>query len=152
MNRPARPRAAASRHDAGETLVEILVSVVILGIAVAAILGGIGMSATASSTHQSLTRTQNLLRDWAETLTWSSACPTVVPAFGLPAGFTATPAPAVSYWKASSADFTASCASNDGMYRVRLTVLPPATQGPALAQTLDVVVRQPCEGPVASPC
>jgi hypothetical protein len=110
------------------------------------------MSATASATHQSLARAQNLLRDWAETLTWSSACPTVVTAFALPAGYTATPAPTVAYWKAAAADFTAGCASNDGLYRVHLTILPPATQGPALPQTLDVVVRQPCEGPVATPC
>jgi type II secretory pathway pseudopilin PulG len=137
--------------DRGESLVELLVSIAIMGIAVTAILGGIGMSATASATHQNLAKAQNLLRDWAETLTYSTSCPPSVNAFTVPTGYTKN-APTFNYWNDSTRDFSGSCSASTGMYRVKLSITPTAGQGAGIAQTLDVTLRRPCDQVGPSPC
>jgi type II secretory pathway pseudopilin PulG len=55
-----------ARRDAGETLAEVLVAVSILGIAVAALLGGIGASATGSDVHRKQAAGEVALRAYAE--------------------------------------------------------------------------------------
>jgi Tfp pilus assembly protein PilV len=144
----ARSREAVS--DLGESLVELLVSIVIMGIAVTAILGAVGMAASSSSTHENLAKAQQLLRNWAENLTYSPNCPTVVNPFSAPAGY-AVNTPTVTYWNATAQDFSGACAANGGMYRVKLSITPGG-QGSAIPQTLDVTMRRPCSGPVATPC
>ena len=52
--------------DLGETLAEVLVAVAILGIAVAALLGGIGASATGSDVHRKQAQGEVVLRAYAE--------------------------------------------------------------------------------------
>ena len=141
-------------RDAGESLVELLVSIAIMGIAVTAILGAIGMATTSSSTHENLAQAQRLLRNWAESLTYSTACPAVVNAFTTPTGYTPNTA-TVAYWNSTSRTFSSAagaCTSNTGMYRVTLSVTPTGGQGAGIPQTLDVTMRRPCDGPVATPC
>lgn len=148
------PRSRGPIRDAGESLVELLVSIAIMGVAVTGILGAVGMAASSSSTHENLAQAQRLLRNWAESLTYSAACPAAVNSFSAPAGFTVNPA-AVAYWNTTSRTFSSSagsCTAGTGMYRVSLSITPTGGQGAGIAQTLDVTMRRPCDGPVASPC
>ena len=95
-----RPR----RDDEGETLAEVLVAISILGIAVAALLGGIGASATGSDVHRKQATAEVVLRSYAEAVeaaTFNSNCTTAQTSYGAaalgftaPAGFTPS-APAV---------------------------------------------------------
>ncbi len=54
------------RGDRGETLAEVLVAVAILGIAVSALLAGIGASATGSDVHRKQAQGEVVLRAYAE--------------------------------------------------------------------------------------
>lgn len=60
-----RVQARGSR-DAGETLVEVVITVAILGIAVAAILGGLGTSILTSTIHREQATVETVLRSYAE--------------------------------------------------------------------------------------
>ena len=54
-------------RDAGDTLVEIMIAVVIIGIAVAGILGGLAAVLGSSGTHRSLTSLDAIVKGFAET-------------------------------------------------------------------------------------
>jgi type II secretory pathway pseudopilin PulG len=54
------------RSDRGETLAEVLVAVAILGIAISALLAGIGASATGSDVHRKQAQGEVVLRAYAE--------------------------------------------------------------------------------------
>jgi hypothetical protein len=58
---------AAVSSDRGDTLIEILVTVAIVSISVAALLGGVLASTTASTTHQNMTTVDAVLKTFAET-------------------------------------------------------------------------------------
>jgi type II secretory pathway pseudopilin PulG len=64
-----RPTAEfpARRSDQGETLVEVLLAVVVIGLTVVALLGGLVTSITASAEHQSISSIDALLKSYAET-------------------------------------------------------------------------------------
>ena len=54
------------RNEAGETLVEIVLTIVIVGLAVAALLAGLGTAASASKSHRDLATADVVMRDYAE--------------------------------------------------------------------------------------
>jgi Tfp pilus assembly protein PilV len=149
-------RAGRARPtDAGESLVELLVSIAIFGIAVLAILGALTMSASSSSLHEGQAKGQNLLRNWAEKVSADAytVCATPASITGpgpLPSGYTSSVS-AVRYWNSSTLTFGTACtAANDsGLQRVTLRVEAPSSLG-SFTQSLDVVVRRPCSA--ASPC
>lgn len=154
MSRAGVTRSRTAVRDAGETLVELLVSITIMGIAVTAILGAVGLAASASSTHENLAQAQGLLRNWAERLTYSTACPAVINPFSTPTGYVTNTA-TVAYWNPTSRTFSSgsgACTSTTGMYRVTLSITATGGQGAGIPQTLDVTMRRPCEGPVVAPC
>lgn len=154
MSRAGVARSRGAIRDAGESLVELLVSITIMGIAVTAILGAVGLAATSSSTHENLAQAQRLLRNWAEQLTYSTACPAVVNPFSAPAGYVPNAA-TVEYWNPTSRTFSSgsgACTSGTGMYRVTLSITAAGGQGAGIPQTLDVTMRRPCDGPVTAPC
>jgi prepilin-type N-terminal cleavage/methylation domain-containing protein len=55
-------------HEAGVTLVELLVAVVIMGIAFVAILSAIGTAIIVSDVHKRQATAETVLQSWAETL------------------------------------------------------------------------------------
>ena len=144
-----------ARHtDAGETLIELLISIAILGIAVIAILGSIAMSASSSSIHRAQAQSQNVLRNWAEDISNFSpytACATKTTfASATPAlsgakytGYVPT-VNSVKVWNGSafSPDGTCPAGGDKGVQLVTLQLKLPDFPTP---QTLDVVVRKPCE-------
>jgi Tfp pilus assembly protein PilV len=154
VSRTGLGRSRGAIRDAGESLVELLVSITIMGIAVTAILGAVGLAASSSSTHENLAKAQGFLRNWAEQLTYSTACPAVVNPYSAPAGYVPNAA-TVAYWNPTSRTFSSgagACTSSTGMYRVTLSITATGGQGAGIPQTLDVTMRRPCDGPVAAPC
>ena len=145
-----KPRPCDAIRDAGESLVELLVSIVIMGIAVTAILGAIGVSASSSATHEGITEAQGELRNWAEKLSYNSTCS--VPAYAGDPSFTPG-STTTEYWlwnptdpagpRFATAANGGSCGGSKGVYRVTLRLAPPAGQGASVTQSLAVVVR--CE-------
>ena len=154
-----RPRTGRARpKDAGESLVELLVSITIFGIAVVAILGALSMSASSSSLHEGQAKAQNLLRNWAEEVSAAPFQPCAGPDdIGLPSAVPAALADLqpqvldVAYWNKDTLDFFGTCSgpSNSGVHRVTLSVDAPSSLG-NFTQSLDVVVRKPC--PTVNPC
>jgi Tfp pilus assembly protein PilV len=146
----------ALARDAGESLVELLVTVVILGIATAGLSGALLTVGKVSQMHRQQVLTQAAVRAWAEqvsVVTSYTSCATAaafpVPSPALPTGFTAT-VTAVRYW--DGALFATTCTADTGIQRVTLRVTAPNGLSPAIAESLTVTVRKPCQVPPAAPC
>jgi type II secretory pathway pseudopilin PulG len=144
-----RPR----RSEAGATLVETLVAVVILGIAAAAILAGLQLSVAASDIHRKQTSGGAQVRAYAELIekhlnttanyvkcAGANAYSPAAVGYTVPSGFSAQQAAAVPLAGDGSAR---TCPGGDqGVQRLRLSV--SSADGRA-TETLTVVVRRSCE-------
>jgi hypothetical protein len=148
-------------EDAGESLVEILVSVAVIGIAIAGALGGVGLlgavsaGARSSRLHQDAVQAQAALRSWAEVLSRPQdssagsgyryvpcAWPAGVPAAAVPPGWTAQ-ITAVSWWTGTG--WTTTCSTDGGLQKLTLDVASPATgTSTGVDEKLDLVIRRPC--------
>ncbi len=144
-----RAELSAGGGDRGETLIELLITIAIMGIAVVAILGAVLTAVGASSLHRSQVTAVNDLRSAAETLSRTAAtgytpCATSAQvATGLPPGGGVTVA-GVRYWNGSAFGSSCSAGSDQGLQQVTLQVTLASQFGPSYAQTLAVVVRKPC--------
>jgi Tfp pilus assembly protein PilV len=138
-------RAGRARPtDAGESLVELLVSIAIFGVAVLAILGALTMSASSSSLHEGQAKAQNALRNWAEQISGATyvecaSAAQIATAATVPSGGSVG---AVRYWSTSAKSFSGTC-SNSGLQQVTLNYSAPSSLG-AFTQSLDVIIRKPC--------
>ncbi len=125
--------------EGGALLVELLVTVVILGLAFAGILAGIAGSAGAAATSQQHTLAEATSRSLAEELkaaAWSTTCPPTY-AVAAPAGTTVLLEVA---WGDATGSFTATCQPGAPLQRLTLTVTPA---GEAAARRIEVVKRSP---------
>jgi type II secretory pathway pseudopilin PulG len=151
----SRPRPG--HGDAGESLVELLVTILILGTSAVAVMGAAAMAVGASTLDHRQTRAQAVLRTWGEAVAGvgdaaygdclaaggvASASPAPSP---LPAGFTASVS-GVAYWDAATSTYVAGCPAggDPGLRRVTLRLVADSTLYPGFTETLDVVVRKPC--------
>jgi type II secretory pathway pseudopilin PulG len=147
--------APTSSADGGESLLELLIAIVILGIAVVAVVGSLVTGVLVSDVHRKQTTAGATLRNYAESVESSVAAATsaytscAAPAayatpsgFTAPAGYTAS-VTAVRYWNGvPTLSFSTSCASPDsGVQKVSLRV--SSNDGRA-TETLDIVIRKPC--------
>jgi len=62
----ARVRGRAERSEAGDTLIEILIAIVIIALTVTALLGGLVTAITSSTTEQSLSTVDSVLNNFAQ--------------------------------------------------------------------------------------
>lgn len=136
--------------ESGFSLVEILITVVIVGIAFAAILGGMVTSIVVSDVHRKQASTDALVRSAAEAVKdlsvayvscanagdYASALPAA------PSGY-AVSISSVEYWDGTSTDpvgFSGSCPSPDrGVQRV--TLVATSSDGGA-TETVQILKRQ----------
>ena len=152
------PRRTPQRSDRGETLIELVVAVAILGIAAVAILAGLMLSVRTSDIHRNDATGGAYVRSFAEAIQTDvdangyKPCATAastyadVPVPDLPAGYTPS-VTAVQSWNGSS-------------WVRRATRRRRAAAGPqgddhrdaplAAEEKLTVVLRQPCNGSAAA--
>jgi type II secretory pathway pseudopilin PulG len=155
-------RRAGWRSEGGETLVEVLVAVTILGVAGVAILAGLQLSVTTSDIHRKQTTGGAYARSYAEAIeayvasapghyvacaganAYSSA--TVGFAGELPSGYTATQTPALRVPPDGGA--AGPCSGGDtGVQQVDVTV---SSRDGRASERLTVILRRPCTESMAT--
>ncbi len=134
-----------SQSERGDTLLELIVAIAILGVCVVAIGSGIVLSVKMSAIHRAQATAQQFLHNYAEALQSPSAyipcngCtspPDYVSPLPPPDGFE-TPIEAVSYWGGTS--FSTSYPSTDpGLQQVALTL---TSKDGLVSESLVVVLR-----------
>jgi Tfp pilus assembly protein PilV len=143
-------RGRPGPNDDGETLIELIIAVAIMGIAVVAIVGGIATTILMSDIHRKQTTAGAYVRDYAEAVaghynasaSLSSYSPSTAIGFVLdPAttGFTATPT-SVKCWDDTVSAFGTTCSGSSPVQQVTLSV---ASNDLRASESLVVVVRQP---------
>lgn len=153
------------RDEAGETLVELIVAIAILGIAGVAILAGVMLSVKSSDMHRKQATGGAYVRSFAEAIQNSidsaggyKSCGAAQASYGgvsvpdLPSGYS-TEVKAIQSWTGSG---WGACNAG-GIQRVDLVVRSNDTDpGRRAEETLTVVLRKPCNGDAttvgADPC
>jgi len=134
------------RGEAGETLVELLITVSILGIAVVTLLVGLATAVRFSGTHRTYANTDVALGAAAESVKSAAPvdCPLSATAYNaaLSSGnLGALPSP----WKASNLKITArACSSGaDTPLALQTITITATAPGGGSSDTIDVVKRSP---------
>jgi prepilin-type N-terminal cleavage/methylation domain-containing protein len=143
--------------ERGDTLLELLMAVAVMGIAVVAVTGGIAVSIRMSDVHRKQAQAGAYIRDFAEAVekavmaTPSGYVP-CAPAgtydshYTLPSSFTRpTPTP-VKYWDGTT--FAASCTADKGIQQLLLRI---DSSDNRVSETLVVVIRKPCRSSIDYP-
>ena len=146
----ARSRFDAG-DDAGETLLEVVISLAILSIALVAVFGSIVLGIKDSNVHRYQVNVSAALRDYAEAIEadvatsgyQSSCAPTYGSSYVPPSALgVATPQIVrVVFWTGSA--FQASCSVSGDIGVEQLTLQAASSNGLA-SQQLVIVVRKPC--------
>jgi Tfp pilus assembly protein PilV len=145
MNARGRPGSP----DQGETLIEVIMAVAIMGIAVVAIVGGIATTILMSDVHRKQATSGAYVRNYAEAVETyvaaghfdASASPNYLPAtvgFAAPTGFTAAP-PLVQCWNDTTKVFR-TCAAGNTVQQVTLSISSADSRA---SESAAVVVRKP---------
>jgi type II secretory pathway pseudopilin PulG len=149
--------------EAGETLVEVLVALSILGLAAVAILAGLELSVKSSDLHRKEATGGSYVRSLAEAIQNDVAAngyqtcggagyltSAVRTAAGIPSTYTPTVL-GTSAW--TTTGWTPCTASNDkGVQRLDLSVTSPGDASHTATETLTVIIRKPCNGALPTPC
>lgn len=154
------------RSDEGVTLIELIMTVIIMGILFVAVLGGMMTSAVVSDTHRKQSTAEGLLRSYADAVEASSVPGGVtntyvpcggpasyypgtssVPAstFSVPAVYSATVLSSpFEYWNSATGQFQTACPAGDGVAQgaQRMWLQVRSTDGRDTEQ-LQIVKRAP---------
>jgi prepilin-type N-terminal cleavage/methylation domain-containing protein len=137
---------SADRSEAGLTLIELLVTVMVMGIAVVALVGGMGTSIIASDLHRKQAKAEAEVRRYAEAVkaeaTCTASCSTAYTATAVDytpvAGHTAG-TPTV---RCHAVDFTSSTSPCDtASAGVQVVTLSVSSSDNEVTETIDVVKR-----------
>jgi type II secretory pathway pseudopilin PulG len=138
--------------DRGESLIEILASITILGIALAALLGGVRQSVASSLLDRRYSDAQVYLTKLSDALpaaayvpcATSITLPTPNSLVALPSGVTAAYDPAMKYWDTTTSAWVASCSSDSGVEAVRVVVSATVSGQPAVQRSIWLTLRNKC--------
>jgi len=139
-----KPGKGRDSNDEGETLIELVMAMMIMGIAVVAIVGGIATTILMSDVHRKQASAGAYVRDYAEAVSGhydGSITPSYLPAavsFTVPAGFTATMT-SLKCWDDALKVFNTCTTAND----VQQVTLKMTSTDNRASESLAVVVRQP---------
>jgi Tfp pilus assembly protein PilV len=143
-----RPHHRRADADRGETLLELIMAIMILGVSVVAIGSGIALSITISAVHRNQATAQDSLRNYAETLQSSyvactaNSTPKYTASLVAPPAF-AAPIVVVDYWIPATAMFTTNQAcpagGDTGLQQVTLTL---ASTSGKVSESLTVDLRR----------
>jgi len=148
-------RARLGPDDEGETLLELMIAVAIMGIVVVAVVGGIATSIMMSDIHRKQATAGAYVRNYAETVVayvaagtpasktnFASSSPDYSPStvgFTAPAGGFVASVSSVWCWDDGSKKFISSCAAS----AVQQVTLNIASSDSRASETLLVIVRKP---------
>ncbi|HKS98435.1 MAG TPA: prepilin-type N-terminal cleavage/methylation domain-containing protein [Rugosimonospora sp.] len=141
--------AGGRSRDSGETLIELLITIIIMAVAVPVIVGSVGVGIMMSDIHRKQATASAAVHAYAEQVEqWvangnydASGTPNYSPAktgYTAPTGYTAS-AGTVTCWSTSSQSF-GSCGTDTGLQQVTLTV---SSSDNAASEQLQLVIRQP---------
>lgn len=139
---------AGSSPDSGETLLELLIALAIIGIAMVAVVGAMSTGIVISDVHRKQAVAGASVSGYAETAKqdakssgYQSSCsPTYASTFTVPTGYVKSIV-AVSFWTGTA--FQASCSATADIGVQRVTLRVSSSDGRA-SESLVVVVRKPC--------
>jgi prepilin-type N-terminal cleavage/methylation domain-containing protein len=145
--------------SAGETLIELLVAMSILGVAVVALVSGIGTSVLVSDVHRKEATAGAVVRTYGEAIQAAVDAPTsgynvtcagasayMSPAgFAAPTGYTAK-VTSVVYWTGTA--FSSTCSADIGVQKLSLLVTSSDNRA---KEALELIIRQPCRA-TDGPC
>ena len=134
------------RPEAGETLVEILVAIVILGVGVATLVGGLGSAIFSSSLHRNQSEIDAVLVSAAETVKGEAYATCATPAAyppsptGLYATWAGTLAvTSVRYWNGSGWDTTCDPGLVSAGYDTQLVTLAATSADGQATQSVQLI-------------
>jgi type II secretory pathway pseudopilin PulG len=140
-----------ARREAGETLVELLVTIVIMGASFVAILAGVGIAIASSDSHRQEASAEGILRSYGERIDDPRDVPYVdcatTATYTNPVGFTAPAGwtlsvTGVAYLQADNT-YSSSCPSPErGAQQLTLRAVSPHAKH-AATETVVVVKRKP---------
>ena len=133
------PRAPRPGSEAGATLIELLMAVVIMSIAFVIIIGGIAAAILGSDLQKQEAGADVALRTAAEKISYTACAPTY--AADPVDGFTLT-VTNVSYWNPGTNAFEPTCPADTGLQLVELTATSTSGRAPS-PEKLQVVKRRP---------
>ncbi len=149
-----RVREGVDRSERGDTLIEVLLAIIVLGLSATALLVAFALSISSSGEHRTLTTMDTALRSAAEQTTsllqaqgksvWAT-CPSAATQLtssltNLPSGYTATVS-SVQYW--SGGVWSSTCTANAPQF----ITLKLTTQS-GLSQNINFIVSDPYARPV----
>jgi Tfp pilus assembly protein PilV len=139
--------------ERGETLIELLVTVLIMGVVIVAVVGGIATSILMSDIHRKQATAGAYLRNYAEALQSAVAGGAYIACanpdghdyatptgFVVPAGYAATVvAGTLKYWNGTG--WQSTCTTDTGLQQLTIQVASADTRA---SERLMVVIRKPC--------
>lgn len=167
--------APTARNDDGETLVELIVAIAIMGLAGVAILAGLQFSIFSSDLGRKQANSDSLVRSLGEAIqdavnsgtTTYAACAGknvyltagVLTQAGLSGSSYSPTQSAASAWNGTqwvgpTEQAPMPCTGDTGIQKVVLTVTSadPASSSYQANETLTVIIRKPCNGSLPTPC
>lgn len=163
-------RATQLRSERGETLVELVIAIAILGIAGVAILAGMAFNVQASTINRNQAGGGAYVRSAAEAIqqqvdamgkysscadavnpskAYWTAANSVIKSTDVSKGYTVKIV-AVQSWKGSATGW-GQCDGN-GVQRLQLELTTPGDSTHGAVETMYVTLRQPCDAAGATPC
>jgi type II secretory pathway pseudopilin PulG len=148
--------------DAGETLVELIVAVAIMGIGAVAILAGFQLSILTSDVGRKQANSDSVVRTLAEKIQNWVAAGNYIPCAastsylnnatttGMPTGYNTPTATAAQVWTGAAWTSSCSASTDPGVQRIELTVTSPGTGTRIATEKLTMIVRKPCSNPAAT--